>query len=123
MLLYSIILPIIAILAIVSFAYRYLNERISLFTLSLWNIFWIFVIVFSIFPNSSMIFAKIFGINRGLDFIIMVAFVVLFYIIFKLYFKLDPGHGVGLHRGDDEAAGDQGDDGEDPGHDPAANRY
>ena len=24
------------------FAYRYLNERISLFTLSLWNIFWIF---------------------------------------------------------------------------------
>ncbi|KZX11983.1 DUF2304 domain-containing protein [Methanobrevibacter oralis] len=89
MLLYSIILPIIAILAIVSFAYRYLNERISLFTLSLWNIFWIFVIVFSIFPNSSMIFAKIFGINRGLDFIIMVAFVVLFYIIFKLYFKLD----------------------------------
>lgn len=89
MLLYSILLPIISILAILSFIYRYLNERISVFTLSLWTIFWVFVGIFSIFPNSSLIFARIFGITRGLDFIIMVAFVVLFYIIFKLYFKLD----------------------------------
>lgn len=89
MLLYSIIFPIIAILAILWFFYRYLKEKQSLITVILWTILWLFVIVFSIFPTASERFASFFGITRGLDFIIIVVFLVLFYIIFRLYNRID----------------------------------
>ena len=89
MLLYSILFPLLAIAAILWFLYRYLKEKQSLATVILWTILWLFVIVFSIFPNSSERFAKLFGITRGLDFIIIVVFVVLFYIIFRLFNKID----------------------------------
>ena len=89
MLLYSIIFPIIAILAIAWFLYRYLKEKQSLATVILWTILWLFVILFSIFPKASEQFAKLFGITRGLDFIIILVFAVLVYTIFKLYNRVD----------------------------------
>lgn len=89
MLLYSILFPIISIIAIVWFLIRYLTEKQSLITTALWTILWLFVILFSIFPKASEHFAQLFGITRGLDFIIIVVFVVLFYIIFRQYYKID----------------------------------
>ncbi len=89
MLLYSILFPIISILAILWFFYRYLKEKQSLITVILWTILWLFVILFSIFPSASEQFASLFGITRGLDFIIIVVFVVLFYIVFRLFNKID----------------------------------
>jgi hypothetical protein len=47
------------------------------------------VILFSIFPRASEQFARLFGITRGLDFIIIVVFVVLFYILFRLFNRID----------------------------------
>ena len=89
MLLYSIIFPIISITAIVWFLFRYLNQKQSLVTVILWAIFWIIVSLFAIFPNFSNAFAKLFGIARGLDFIIILVFAVLVYTIFKLYNRVD----------------------------------
>ena len=89
MLLYSILFPIISILAILWFVYRYLKQKQSLITLILWTILWLFVILFSIFPRASEQFARLFGITRGLDFIIIAVFVVLFYIIFGLFNRVD----------------------------------
>ncbi len=89
MLLYSILFPIISIIAIVWFLLRYLKEKNSLFTTILWTIFWIIVSLFAIFPNFSNSFAKIFGITRGLDFIIIIVFAVLVYTIFNLYNRID----------------------------------
>lgn len=89
MFLYSILFPILAILAIVWFFYRYVKEKQSLMTVILWTILWLFVILFSIFPSYSERFASLFGITRGLDFIIIVVFVVLFYIIFRLFNRID----------------------------------
>ena len=89
MLLYSIIFPIIALIAIAWFLYRYLKCKNSLTSAILWTVLWIFVIIFSIFPETSFIFARLFGITRGLDFLIIVVFVVLFYTVVKLYFRLD----------------------------------
>ena len=53
------------------------------------TIFLIFVSLFAIFPNISSTFARIFGITRGLDFIIILVFVVFFYTVLKLYFIVD----------------------------------
>ncbi len=89
MLLYSILFPIFALLAILWFVYRYLKEKQSLGTVILWTVLWLFVILFSIFPKFSERFASLFGITRGLDFIIIVVFVVLFYIVFRLFNKID----------------------------------
>lgn len=55
----------------------------------IWTLLWIFVIIFSIYPNTSLVFARAFGITRGLDFIIIVALVVVFYLGARLYYKLD----------------------------------
>lgn len=89
MLLYSIIFPIISILAILWVLYRHVNGKNSLSTVILWTVLWLFVILFSVFPETSFVFAKLFGITRGLDFLIIAVFIVLFYTVFKLYFRLD----------------------------------
>jgi hypothetical protein len=84
-----LIFPIISLIAIIWFITRYLKGKNSFFTVFLWSIFWIVVSLFAIFPNVSMTFARIFGITRGLDFIIILVFVILFYTILKLYFIVD----------------------------------
>lgn len=89
MFLYAFIFPIIAIIAVVWFIARYFKGKNSLSTVILWTIFWIFVSIFSIFPNASNKFAQVFGITRGLDFVIILVFVILFYTVLKLYFIVD----------------------------------
>ncbi len=89
MLLYSIIFPIISIIAIVWFLLRYLKEKNTLITTILWTIFWVVVSLFAIFPNFSNSFARLFGITRGLDFVIIIVFAVFAYTIFKLYSRID----------------------------------
>ena len=89
MFVYSILFPIISIMAIIIFFIRFRRGKISLSSFLVWLIVWIFVIIFSLFPEFSMVFADAFGITRGLDFIIIVALALLFYFGVKLYYKID----------------------------------
>ena len=89
MYLYALIFPIIYVIAIIWFITRYLKGKNSFATVVLWSIFWIVVSLFAIFPDISITFARLFGITRGLDFIIILVFVILFYTILKLYFIVD----------------------------------
>lgn len=89
MLIYSILFPILSLIAIIVFFYRFKNGNTSLSSFLIWTLLWIFVIIFSIYPNTSLVFARAFGITRGLDFIIIVALVVVFYLGARLYYKLD----------------------------------
>ena len=89
MFLYSLIFPIISIMAIVWFVFRYLKGKNSIITTVLWSLFWIVVAIFSLFPNLSNQFAKLVGITRGLDFIIILVFIILFYTVLRLYFIVD----------------------------------
>ena len=89
MYLYALIFPIISIIAIIWFITRYFKGKNSFSTVLLWSLFWIVVSLFAIFPNISITFARLFGITRGLDFIIILVFVVLFYSVLKLYFAID----------------------------------
>ena len=89
MYLYALIFPIISIITIIWFITIYFKGKNSLATVVLWSIFWIIVSLFAIFPNMSITFARLFGITRGLDFIIILVFVVLFYTVLKLYFIVD----------------------------------
>ena len=89
MYLYALIFPVIALVAIIWFISRYFKGKNSFLTVFLWSLFWIIVSLFAIFPNASMTFARFFGITRGLDFIIILVFVILFYTILRLYFIVD----------------------------------
>ncbi len=89
MYLYALIFPIISVIAIIWFITRYLKGKNSFATVVLWSVFWIVVSLFAIFPNISITFARLFGITRGLDFIILLVFVILFYTVLKLYFIVD----------------------------------
>ena len=89
MFLYSFIFPIISIIAIIWFVIRYMKGKNSLATMILWSLFWIIVSIFALFPHLSTSFASLFGITRGLDFIIILVFVILFYTVLKLYFIVD----------------------------------
>lgn len=89
MYLYALIFPIISVIAIIWFITRYLKGKNSFATVVLWSIFWIVVSLFAIFPDISITFARLFGITRGLDFIIILVFVILFYTVLKLYFIVD----------------------------------
>ncbi|MGN0177573.1 MAG: DUF2304 domain-containing protein [Methanobrevibacter sp.] len=89
MLFYSIVFPIISLIVIIWLLLRYLKGNDSLISVILWSVFLIIVSIFSVFPNASTTFAKLFGITRGLDFIIIIVFAVLVYTIFKLYSKID----------------------------------
>ena len=89
MYLYALIFPIISVIAIIWFITRYLKGKNSFATVLLWSVFWIVVSLFAIFPNISITFARLFGITRGLDFIILLVFVILFYTVLKLYFIVD----------------------------------
>ena len=89
MFLYSFIFPIISIIAIIWFAFRYMQGKNSALTTILWSIFWIIVAIFSLFPNLSNQFARLVGITRGLDFIIILVFIILFYTVLRLYFIVD----------------------------------
>lgn len=89
MYLYALVFPIISVIAIIWFITRYMKGKNSFVTVVLWSIFWIVVSLFAIFPDISITFARLFGITRGLDFIIILVFVILFYTILKLYFIVD----------------------------------
>ena len=89
MLIYSILFPILAIIAIGILFARFRSGKTSLSSFILWCVLLIFVIVFSVFPEYSLVFARVFGITRGLDFLIIAALVMIFYLGAKLYYKID----------------------------------
>jgi hypothetical protein len=87
--LYPIFFIIIAIIAIVFIYFKFRENRISFLSFIIWILLWIFIVIFAIEPDSSGIFASLFGITRGLDFIIIIAIIGLLYLFLKLFLKIE----------------------------------
>ena len=49
----------------------------------------IFLILFTLFPSTSTVFANILGISRGVDVLIYLSLPLLFYLVFLLYVRLE----------------------------------
>lgn len=86
---YALFVPVIAILAILWLFIRVRNGKNTIGSLLVWILLWVFLVLFVLVPEISIFFASLFGITRGLDFILIVVFAVMAYIIFKLYNKID----------------------------------
>ena len=89
MMFYSWIFIIIAVLAIIFSVIRFSRKKFSLPTFLVITIAMVFVILFAIFPNLSTSIANIAGFGRGLDFVLILAILVLIYINIKLFFIIE----------------------------------
>lgn len=87
--LFQIIATLLAVITIAVILNRFLKGKTPLSTLLLWLIIWIVVIIFSFSPNITSYLANLFGIGRGLDFVVIAAILLLFYLIFRIYTELD----------------------------------
>lgn len=65
------------------------DKKISFTELLFWLTIWLGLIFVVFFPSITSYVADIFGIGRGIDFIIYVSIGILFYLCFRLYVKLD----------------------------------
>lgn len=88
MLIYTLVFSFIALIAIIYLYQRVSQNKSSLYYI-LWIILWFIIIIFAFVPDLSNSLAKLFGIARGLDFLVIVAIIFMFYLIFKLYVKID----------------------------------
>ena len=86
---YSIFFTFIAIIAILIVYLRFRDNRLSLTSFILWILLCVFLVIFAFIPDSSGILAHLFGITRGLDFLIIIAIMGLLYLCFKLYSKIE----------------------------------
>ena len=86
---YAFLVPIIAVLAILWLFIRVRNGKNTIGSLLVWILLWIILVLFVLIPEISTFFATLFGITRGLDFIVVVVLAVMAYIIFRLYNKVD----------------------------------
>ncbi|MCC7553131.1 MAG: DUF2304 family protein [Methanobacteriaceae archaeon] len=87
--LYPLTFIIIAILAIAIIYLKFREKKISLTSFILWIFLWVMIVIIAIDPKFSEIFARIFGISRGLDAIFIMAIISLLYMCFKLFLKIE----------------------------------
>ncbi|MDO5849368.1 MAG: DUF2304 family protein [Methanobrevibacter sp.] len=85
---YPIVFSFVALIAII-YLYQRIYSNKSPTSYVLWGVIWFLIIIFAFVPEASSNIAKLFGIARGLDFLVIVAIVLMFYLIFKLYMKID----------------------------------
>jgi hypothetical protein len=76
---------IIGILGLIISIIRFRSGKSSAGMFGFWILVWAITIVISIFPDSTTFFANLFGIGRGLDFILIIAILGCYYLIFKIY--------------------------------------
>ena len=76
---------LIGIIAIIIGIIRLKNGKMSIGMAFLWTIIWAAVIWVSIFPESTSTFARLTGIGRGLDAVLILGLILGYYLIFRMY--------------------------------------
>jgi hypothetical protein len=80
---------VIGILALLIVIFRFRQGKTSSTMLIFWIIICALVIGVSAFPETTTLFANLFGIGRGLDLILILGIVGCYYLIFKLYTMIE----------------------------------
>jgi len=83
------LIVIFALFALSRAILRFKDNRLTVKELAFWTIVWAGVILVSFMPSITGFFSGIFGIGRGIDFIIYISIILLFYLIFRLYVKAE----------------------------------
>ena len=76
---------VIGILAVIIAIIRFRDGKTSSAMLIFWVVIWSVISLVSVFPETTTVFANLFGIGRGLDLILILGLIASYYLIFKLY--------------------------------------
>lgn len=76
---------LIGILAVIIAIIRFRDGKTSSSMLIFWIVIWSLISLLSVFPETTTVFANLFGIGRGLDLILILGLIASYYLIFKLY--------------------------------------
>lgn len=82
---YQIIGIAIGIVGIIYTLIRFRKGKMTLGMLLIWGVVWIVLLSLSIFPTATGYFAKLTGIGRGLDVILILGLIGCYYLIFRIY--------------------------------------
>ena len=85
----QILLIIFALFAWSRVIINYRKKRLSTNEFVFWSLVWILVVVVSIIPDIVSNFAKVIGIQTGMNLLIYASIIVLFYLIYRLYVKIE----------------------------------
>lgn len=87
--LYQIAIVIIALISIIYVYLRVRQNKTSPPSLFLWIILWFLIFLFAFVPDVTGILASLFGITRGLDFVLICGIIFCLLLCIKLYSKID----------------------------------
>jgi hypothetical protein len=80
---------LIGIFAIIIAIIRFRDGKTSSAMLIFWIVIWSVIGIVSVFPETTTVFANLFGIGRGLDLILILGLITSYYLIFKLYTMIE----------------------------------
>ncbi|MBI5389574.1 DUF2304 family protein [Candidatus Woesearchaeota archaeon] len=86
---FQVIIILFALFALSRAVLRLKDRKLHLVQFAFWAVLWIMVLVFALVPETTGVFARIFGVGRGVDVIIYLGIAFLFYALFRLYIKMD----------------------------------
>lgn len=89
LLLFQSLIIIAALLAVLGLYKRKKTGQLDNITGFFWLLFWLLVIIAAVWPNSTSLIAKFFGIGRGVDLVMYIAIAGLFYLVFRTQVKLE----------------------------------
>jgi len=67
---------------------RYKEGSLTVGWLALWSAVWVAVAVAAALPQTTIWFARLIGVGRGVDAVIYVSIIFLFYLVFRVFLRL-----------------------------------
>jgi small membrane protein len=68
---------------------RYRQNKISTRGFLLWLVLWVGVTAVIMFPNSTIVVARLLGIGRGTDLVLYTSIILILYFLFRVYVHLE----------------------------------
>lgn len=85
----QLFLLFLVVLVISLVVLRYRQRKIGTLGFLLWLVLWITAAVVIMFPDSTMVVARLSGIGRGTDLVLYLSVILILYLLFKVYVRLE----------------------------------
>lgn len=85
----QVLLLTLAILVMILVILRYRQRRIGALPFFLWLLLWIGAAIVILFPNSTMVVARLLGIGRGADLVLYLGVILILYLLFRMFVRLE----------------------------------
>jgi len=85
----QIVLICFAFFAMSRVVLRYRRGGMRMLHLALWLLFWVCVVVVSVHPDTTSLFARWLGVGRGVDIAMYLSILMIFYLLFRSFAKIE----------------------------------